>query len=243
MSEDRSDKEDNNDLFANNRGVIKSWKGLVLAIVAVGGFIGYLALLVVLSLIPSLQWLTPALTGLLFFVVGIIFLKLSKTSYILPLFAMLIGTLLMYIATFDKYFPIIRDTMGDKISGTVMIVYGIIMLIYPFAVNSYYKRRYKVTVEATVIYVDYHISRTRKVHVRTYRPVYEFTYSGKVYQVADKVFSSGSHPVKGEERDLLIDENKPEHFFDPERMRDHRSLSSYVYPIILLVLGLYLIVA
>ena len=242
MSEDRSDKEDNNDLFANNRGVIKSRKGLALAVVAVGGFIGYLALLVILSLTPSLQWLTPALIGLLFFVVGIIFLKLSKTTYILPLFAMLIGTLLMYIAAFDKYFPIIRDTMGDKISAVVMIVFGIIMLIYPFAVNSYYKRRYKVEVEATVIYVDYNISRTSKVHTRTYRPVYEFTYSGKVYQVADKVFSSGSHPVKGEERDLLIDENKPEHFFDPERMRDHRSLSSYVYPVILLVLGVYLTV-
>ena len=58
MSEDRFDNEEKkNDVFANNTGLIKSWKGLILV---VGGFSGYMALLVVLSTIPSLRWLTPA---------------------------------------------------------------------------------------------------------------------------------------------------------------------------------------
>ena len=118
MSEDRSNGDNNNDVFANNRGVVKSWKSLVLIIV---GFFGFIFAMTAFSAIPSLKWLTPALFGLLFFVVGIVFLKMSKTSYNLPLIAMLIGTLLMYIAIFDKYFPDIRDTIGDKISGAVMI--------------------------------------------------------------------------------------------------------------------------
>ena len=103
MSEDRFDNEDNkDDVFANNKGVIKSWKGLVLA---VGGFIGYMALLIVCSMMPSLQWLTPGLVGLLFLVVGIIFLNMSKTSYTLPLFGVLIGVVLMFWCIAGKFFP------------------------------------------------------------------------------------------------------------------------------------------
>ncbi len=241
MSEDRFDREEEKeDIFANNKGVIKSWKGLVLA---VGGFVGYLVLLTVFSAIPSLQWLTPAMVGLLFFVVGILFLKMSKTSYMLPLFAVLIGTVLMFFCISEKFFPGFIDAVGDKGAGVIIIAFGIIMLIYPFAAIWYYKNKYKETVEATVAYVDSHISRTGKGHhVRTYRPVYEFTYSGRTYQVMDKVYSSGNHPVKGEERELLIDEDNPEHFVDPERMKS-RSPASYIVPAILLALGIYLVVA
>lgn len=238
MSEDRFDRDDNNDVFANNRGVIKSWKGLVLA---VGGFIGFIALLTVFSMIPPLQWLTPALVGLLFLVVGIIFLKMSKTSYILPLFGVLIGTVLMFFCITDKFFPGFIDAVGDRGVGTIIIAFGIIMLIYPFAMTWYYKNSYKETVEAVVVCVDSHISRTGH-HAMTYRPVYEFTYSGRTYQVTDKVYSSGSHPSTGEVRDILIDENNPEHFVDLERMKI-KSPSSYIFPVILLALGIYLVVA
>ena len=238
MSEDRFDNEEKkNDVFANNTGVIKSWKGLILV---VGGFSGYLALLVVLSTIPSLRWLTPALVGLLFLVMGIIFLNLSKVNYIAPLFAALIGAVLLFFCIADKFFPDFLDEMGDKGIGIITMTFGLIMLLYPYAATLYYKCRYKVTVEATVAYVDYRISRTtRGYHARTYRPVYEFTYSGKVYQVSDKLYTSGSHPVQGEERELLIDENRPEHFFDAERM-ESKSLSKYFFPVVFLALGLYL---
>ena len=242
MSKENLNNEEN-DLFANNKGVIKSWKGLVLAIVGVGGFIGYLALLVLLSLTPSLKWLVPALVGLLFFVVGIVFLKLSKTNYTLPLFAVLIGAVLMYFCISEKFFPGFIDAVGDKGVAVIIIAFGIIILLYPFAVKAYYKHKYKVPVEATVIDVDYHYSRDgHGNHVRVYRSTYEYTFSGKVYQVADKIYSSGSHPAEGEVRDFLIDAKKPEHFFDVERM-GHRSLSSYIFSVILLALGIYLFVA
>ncbi len=240
MSEDRFDREDNNDVFANNRGVVKSWKGLVLII---GGFLGFILLMVAISAVPSLQWLTPALFGLLFFVAGLVFLKMSKTSFTGPLIAVLIGTLLIYLCIFDKYFPNIRETIGDKISGAIMIAFAIIMLIYPFAVTGYYKRKYKETVIATVIHVESHFSRAGKGHhAHTFRPIYEFTYSGKEYTVMDNIYSSGSHPSTGEEREFLIDENNPEHFFDPERMKSG-SISRYIVPAILFALGIYLIVA
>ena len=240
MSEDRSNGENNNDVFANNRGVVKSWKSLVLIIV---GFFGFIFAMTAFSAIPSLKWLTPALFGLLFFVVGIVFLKMSKTSYNLPLIAMLIGTLLMYIAIFDKYFPDIRDTIGDKISGAVMILFGIIMLVYPFAVVAHYKRKYNETVLATVIHVETHFSRGAKsLHSKTFRPIYQFTYLGKEYTVTDAVYSSGNHPSTGEERDLLIDANNPEHFFDLERMKELPP-TRFIAPVILFALGIYLIVA
>ena len=63
MSGDRSNGDNNNDVFANNRGVVKSWKSLVLIIV---GFFGFIFAMTAFSAIPSLKWLTPALFGLLF---------------------------------------------------------------------------------------------------------------------------------------------------------------------------------
>ena len=69
-----------------------------------------------------------------------------------------------------------------------------------------------------------------------------FTYSGQEYTVTDKVFKSGKHPSTGEERKLLIDEKKPERFVDIERMKE-RSVSSYVAPVIIMALGIYLMVA
>ena len=98
------------------------------------------------------------------FVAGLVFLKMSKTSFTGPLIAVLIGTLLIYLCIFDKCFPNIRETIGDKISGAIMIAFAIIMLIYPFAVTGYYKRKYKETVIATVIHVESHFSRAGKGH-------------------------------------------------------------------------------
>ena len=169
MEEKRTDNSQN-DVFANNNGIIKSWKGLALAIAGIIGFIGFLVVLSVLSAIPALKWLTVALTGLLFFAAGIIFLFFSKTGYNLP------------------------------------------------------------------------ISRIGKGHhAKVYRPVYEFTYSGKEYTVTDKVYQSGQHPSTGEERELLIDRNNPERFVDIERLKS-RSIYSYVFPVIVLALGIYLVV-
>ena len=71
------DNQENNqnDFLANNRGIIKTKKDLVLLIVGIVGFICYLMMLGALSAVPPLQWLTVTLTGLLFFAAGIIFLS------------------------------------------------------------------------------------------------------------------------------------------------------------------------
>ena len=235
--------ENNNDPFANNNGIVKSWKGLVLTIVGIAGFITYLIILGVLSAIPPLQWLTVTLTGLLFFVGGIIFLALSKSSYNLPLFAMMIGVLIMYVSITEKFFMSVREGLGDKATGGIMIAFAILMLLFPLIAVKYYKSKYTVVVDATVIHVEHKFSRTsRGHHAITYRPIYEFTYMGKEYNVTDKLYRSGTHPSTGEERELLIDENKPERFVDIERIKE-RSIGSYVGPIIVLAVGIYLIVA
>ncbi|MBR5177660.1 MAG: hypothetical protein IKW90_02515 [Lachnospiraceae bacterium] len=235
--------ENNNDFPANNNGIIKTKKGLVLAIVGGVGFIFYLIILGALSTIPPLQWLTVTLTGVLFFVAGIIFLALSKNSYNLPLIALMIGVLLMYMSITEKFFPAIREGLGDKATGGIMIVFAILMVVFPFMAVSYYKGKYKTTVYAEVIHVEHHRSRTtRGHHGITYRPIYQFTYSGKEYTVTDKVSSSGSHPSTGEERELLIDDKHPERFVDIERLKT-RPVTSYIAPLIVLALGVYLMVA
>ncbi|MBR4831099.1 MAG: hypothetical protein IKZ97_00560 [Butyrivibrio sp.] len=235
--------ENNNDPFANNNGIVKSWKGLVLTIVGIAGFITYLIILGVLSAIPPLQWLTVTLTGLLFFVGGIIFLALSKSSYNLPLIAMMIGALLMYMSIADQFFPAIRENLGDKASGGVMIAFAILMLLFPLIAVKYYKSKYTVSVDATVVHVEHKFSRTsRGHHAITYRPIYEFTYMGKEYNVTDKLYRSGDHPSTGEERELLIVENKPERFVDIERVKE-RKIGAYIAPVIVLALGIYLVVA
>lgn len=232
-----------NDFFENNRGIIKSKKGLVLMIVGIVVFICYVIALGVLSAIPPLQWLTVALTGLLFFAGGVVFLSLSKVHYNLPLVAMMIGILLLYMSITDQFFPAVRESLGDKATGGILIVFAILMVVFPFMAIKYYQNKYKTVVYAEVIHVEHSFSRTsRGHHAITYRPIYQFTYSGREYQVTDKVSSSGKHPSTGEERELLIDANKPEHFVDIERMKE-RSVSSYVAPVIILALGIYLIMA
>ena len=242
MEENRTD---NNDFFANNNGVIKSWKGLVLAIVGVVGFFVYLAMLGVLSTIPPLQWLTVALTGLLFFAAGIVFLVVSKTSYNISLLATMIGALLLYMSITEKFFPAVREGLGDKGTGGIVIVFGVLMLIFPFIAVKYYRGKYKESVDSVVVHVEHHVSRTQKGHhAVVYRPIYEFTYSGKEYRVTDKAYKSGSHPSTGEERELLIDKNNPERFIDIERIQEKtRKVSSYIAPVIVLTLGIYLVVA
>ena len=235
--------EDRDDILANNNGIVKTKKGLVLVIIGILGFIGYLGVVTVLTAIPNLQWLGIALVGLLFFAAGIIFLAMSQGTYNLPLFAMMIGVLIMYVSITEKFFMSVREGLGDKATGGIMIAFAILMLLFPLIAVKYYKSKYTVVVDATVIHVEHKFSRTSKGHhAITYRPIYEFTYLGKEYNVTDKLYRSGKHPSTGEERELLIDGNKPERFVDIERIKE-RSIGSYVGPIIVLAVGIYLVVA
>ena len=235
-----SEENNKNDIFANNNGVIKSWKGLAAVIVV---FVGYLALLGVLSAIPSLQWLAAPLFGLLFFVTGLIFLAMSNGSYNAPLFAMMIGTVLMFVSLSDKFVPSLRESIGSKGEGAIVAAFGVIMIICPFAVTGIIKARYNETVNATVAYVERHFSRSRKGHhAYTYRTTYEFTFEGKTYEVKDKLYTSGDHPATGEERELRINPDNPEKFYNLERLKS-KSPASFIFPVILLALGIYLMVA
>ena len=65
MSEDRFNRDDRDDAFANNRGVIKSWKQLI---IVVGGFLGAILALTITSAIPGAQWLTVSLMALILIV-------------------------------------------------------------------------------------------------------------------------------------------------------------------------------
>ncbi len=235
--------EDLDDFLSNNKGAIKTRKGLVLAIVGVAGFFTYLGLLTVLSMNPFLQWLTPPLTGLLFFAAGVLFLVWSTGGYNLPLIAMLIGVLLMYVGITDQFFPDIRYGLGDKATGGIFIAFGILMLLFPLIAYKYYRNKYQTSVDATVIHVEHQVSRAhRGHHAVTYCPVYQFTYMGKEYRVTDTLYSDGPHPSTGEERELLIDENNPECFKDIARVKS-RTVAQYIAPVIVLAIGIYLMVA
>jgi hypothetical protein len=232
-------RDDDDNIYEENDGLFKTWTGTLLF---VGGFIGYLAALMILSQIPSLQWLMITLVGLLFFATGLFFLKMSKGSFFAPMIGILVGVVIMYLALSGKFFPNLSDAIGNKGIGTILTTIGLIFLVYPFAITEYYKARYKTSVVATVSRVDHHFSRADRHHAHTFRSVYEFTYSGREYEVMDKVYVSGRHPMTGDTRELLIDEDNPEHFFDIDRMKG-RSITSYIVPVIIVGLGIYLIVA
>lgn len=241
MSDDREDKKNINDIFANNNGVIKSWQGLALVL---GGFFGFMVLLVVLSRIPSLQWLLITLVGALFLAGGLLFLKLAKTSYNLPLFAVMIGLVTIYMGLGGKFFPDLMDTIGDKGPASIVITISLIMFLYPIIAMVYAKSRCKVTVEATVVRVDSHTAINSKGHhVRTFRPVYGFTYEGREYTVMKKVYTSGGHLWEGEIRNLVINENNPEIFYDLDKFKSNlKSFTSYIPSLFLLALGIYLLI-
>ncbi len=232
-------RDDDNNVFEENSGLFKTWTGTLLF---VGGFLGFLAAILVLSLIPSLKWLMLTMVGLYFFVGGVFFIKMSKGSFFAPMIAVLAGVVIMYLALSEKFFPDLSDAIGDTGTGAIITVIGIIFLVYPFAVTAYYKKRYKASVIATVSRVDHHYSRSGRHYSQTSRPVYEFTYADRDYEVMDKVFTSGRYPAAGESRELLIDENNPNHFFDIDRMKE-KSILSYIAPVIVIALGIYLIVA
>ncbi len=57
-----------------------------------------------------------------------------------------------------------------------------------------------------------------------------------------RIVAGTEQPAAGEIRELLIDENNPNHFFDIDRMKE-KSIISYIAPVIVIALGIYLIVA
>ena len=233
MSDNRFDRDDD----ANNNGPIKSWGGLALFL---GAFIGFMIMTVILSHIPSLKWLGIALVGLFFMAGGLFFLKASNSGSPAPWIAVFVGAVIMYASIKDKFFP--ESKLGDKGTGAVLIVFALIMVIYPFAKMAFAKSRCKETVEATVIRVDSQVSSdVDGHHMRSFRPVYEFMYSGRQYTVMNRVFSSGRHPMVGEARELIIDENDPEVFYDLAAMKPR--ITTFIIPAILLALAVYLIVA
>ncbi|MBQ4271139.1 MAG: DUF3592 domain-containing protein [Clostridiales bacterium] len=240
MSEDRFNRDDRDDAFANNRGVIKSWKQLI---IVVGGFLGAILALIITSAIPGAQWLTVSLVGLIFLGTGITFLKVSRTNHMLPLLCVALGAVMIFFSVTGKFFPDFHDSIGDRGHGVVMIVVALFLIIYPIASVAFVKNRYKESVEATVVRVDSHYSRSRKGHhSRTYRPVYEFTYSGRTYTVMNDLYSSGSYPMVGDVRELLIDENDPERFYDIKQMKKGIA-APVVIAVLLIAIGVYLVVA
>lgn len=228
-----------NNEFEENSGLFKTWKGTLLF---VGAFLGFLAAIFVLSHIPSLKWLMLTMVGLYFFAGGVFFLKMTKSSLFAPMIAVLVGVVIMYLALSEKFFPDLSDALGDTGTGAIITAIGVFFLVYPFAVTAFYKKRYKATVTATVSRVDHRYSRGGRHTSKTSRTVYEFTYASKDYEVMDKVFTSGRYPAAGEFRELLIDEKNPNHFFDIDKMKE-KSITSYIAPVIVIALGIYLIVA
>ncbi|MBO4243321.1 MAG: DUF3592 domain-containing protein [Clostridiales bacterium] len=239
MSEDRFDREDRDEAFANNKGTITSWKQLI---IVVGGFFGFLFVIGIVSAIPGAQWLLGILVGLLFLGTGITFLRRTRNNQMLPVIAVIAGAAMIFFSVVGKFFPDLKESMGAKGYGVVMIVIGLFAMIYPFVYSSYVRKKYTETVEATVIRVDVSYSRSSRGHrTRTYRPVYQFTYSGREYEVMEGLYSSGAHPMVGEIRELHIDEEDPNRFFDIKQMRS-KSAFSVMIAVAVIVFGVFMVV-
>ncbi len=234
MEDNDNSRENSNDIFANNRGVIKSWKGLVLFI---GGFFFVIITLIVLSRIPSLQWLLVAVVGLYFLIGGMIGLRFTKGST-MPLVPIFLGLFLIFWGITDEFLPTVTGALGDTFFGAYLTLFGLVVIIYPKAYLFYIKKKYTETVEAVVVQVDHHYTKRG----RTHRPVYSFTYQGKEYTVMNSFYISGPHPHSGDEAELLIDPDHPNRFIDMD-FYPGRKISSYILPILIIALGIYLIVA
>ena len=238
MSDNRFDREDRGEI-SNNEGVFKTWKGLLLFL---AGFFGLCFAIVICSIIPPLKWLGIALVGLYFMIGGFIFLKSGKGASGAPWVAVFIGAVTMYMSIKDQFFPELTGKIGDRGTGAILISFALIMVLYRYVMIAYAKSKCRETVMSTVVRVDCNRSYDGDGHhVRTFRPVYEFMYAGREYTVMNRIFSSGRHPMVGESRELLIDENNPEVFYDIKAMKP--TIGSFIFPAILVALGIYLIVA
>jgi hypothetical protein len=134
----------------------------------------------------------------------------------------------------------IKEKYGTQMFSIGAICLGLFVLGYPIIELIHAKTKYKEIVEATVVRVDSRRSHG-KHHTRTYRPVYEFTYSGRTYTVKEEVFTSGRHPMVGEIRDLAIDENDPEVFYDFRSM-SQKLVGTSIFGVAAIAVGVIIMV-
>lgn len=239
MSEERFDYNvnGNEDGEENNGATITSFKQLGLLM---GGFFGILFLMFIVSKIPSLAWTLGILFGLLFIGGGVLFLKGAKKVNMLPILLIIIGSASIVLTVISKFVPDIKEKYGTQMFSIGAICLGLFVLGYPIIELIHAKTKYKEIVEATVVRVDSRRSHG-KHHTRTYRPVYEFTYSGRTYTVKEDVFTSGRHPMVGEIRDLAIDENDPEVFYDFRSM-SQKLVGTSVFGVAAIAVGVIIMV-
>ncbi|HAW15383.1 MAG TPA: hypothetical protein DCW41_01590 [Clostridiales bacterium] len=239
MSEERFDNNgyDNED---NNGKQITSVKQLVLMI---GSFFGLIFAIGIVSKIPGAEWILGLLVAVLFTGAGVFALKSTRGASMLPVVFIVVGVLVGVFSVISKFFPDMRNNMPTWVIGAILIGIGALMIVYPIVALIVIKNKYKASVDATCVRLDIHRSSggSHHRHTHTYRPVYEFTYSGRKYTVKDDYFSTGLGMSTGDVRELLIDEDDPTKFYDLAALQA-RARFPNIAAIICIILGIIVVI-
>lgn len=102
--------------------------------------------------------------------------------------------------------------------GGVFLLVGLGGLLLPVVWQKRKEARYTTSVDAVCI----RCQTVRKGKNDLIDPVYQITLNGEQHELDNHEFSMTAVPKIGETRTLLIDENDPEGYLDPEQYRKER---------------------
>ena len=165
--------------------------------------------------------LVPAVLGQYFLVFGIAGIisgiknkKVNPITFVFPVVGLIciIATLILYfgaetmISFLDKNMPYILMTL--------FLIVGIILVIV--AVSKYFGRKERCSYLVTAKCIE--LRETANDGHMLACPVYEIYYNGETIKLCDDVYSNNLDVRVGDEKELLINPDKPTEYFAPEEM-------------------------
>lgn len=165
--------------------------------------------------------LVPAVLGQYFLVFGIAGIisgiknkKVNPITFVFPV----VG-LICIIATIIKYFgseavmSFVEKNMPYILMSLFLIV-GIILVIV--AVSKYFGRKKRCSYMVTAKCVE--LRETANDGHMLACPVYEIYYEGRIIKLCDDVYSNNLDVKVGDEKEIMINPDKPTEYFAPEEM-------------------------
>ncbi len=214
---------------------------IIISVIFVIWFIGSVALMIFCGK-TGRGGLAPALIGQYFLVFGIAGIisgiknkKVNPITFVFPVVGLIciIVTLINYFGS-ENIMTFIDENM-PYILMSLFLVVGIVLVAV--ALSRYFGRKkrcsYSVTAKCTELR-----ERADNGHMMAC-PVYEIWYNGEVIKLCDDVYSNNIDVKVGDEKEIMINPDKPKEYFSPEDMLG----SSLVIGIIGFVIVLVMIFA